>query len=99
MSTGVLCVALGAAFSERYGPAGVTPEGSCRKDQKAGNHDLPGRMTALEFLHLKERRLRMGEGRMIVFLKYAKDCCWERRKDFFSLVESERNNGFELQRR
>lgn len=65
---------MGAAFPERYGPAGVTPEGSCRKDQKAGNHDLPGRMTALEFLHLKERRLRMGEGRMIVFLKYAKDC-------------------------
>lgn len=96
VSAGVLWVALGAAFPERHGPAGVNPEGSCKKDQEAGNHDLPGRMTALGWLCLKERRLRMGEGRMIIFLKYAKVCCLEKR-NFFSLVESKGNNGFKLQ--
>lgn len=72
VSAGVLCVVLGATFPERAKPAGVNPEGSCRK---AENYDLPGRMTALGFLCLKERRLRVGEGRMIIFLKYAKDYC------------------------
>lgn len=75
VSAGVLCVALGATFLDRCRPTGMNPEVSCRKDQRAGNHDLPGRMTALGLLCLKERRLRLGEGRMIIFLKYAKDCC------------------------
>lgn len=64
-----------AVILDRYGPATVDLEGSCRKDPRAGNHSLPGGMTALELLSLKKRRLRVGEGRVIVFLKYAKDCC------------------------
>lgn len=54
---------LGAMLPGRYGPAGVYPEGSCRKDQRARNHDPLGRMTASGLLCLKERRLRRGGGR------------------------------------
>lgn len=97
VSAGALRVVLGAVLLGRYGPAGVNPEGSCRKDQRARNCDPLGRVTASGMPCLKERRLRVGEGRMIIFLKYAKDCCWESRKKLFSLVESKRNNGFKLQ--
>lgn len=85
-----------AVILDRYGPAAVDLEGSCRKDQRAGNHNLPGGMTALGLPSLKKRRLRMGEGRVIVFLKYAVDRAG---KELFSLVESKINNRFKLQLR